>query len=76
MNKAVKYVRRAMAYLKMRSIEIRLAGMINSRPKSSNSLASIGADMAIKKTSAELCQARANYQALLPCGERRTWNLA
>lgn len=67
---------RTLAYWRMRSIEINLAGAIDSLPyvKDQDTLASM--HLSIKVMSKELCRARAHYQSFLKPGKRLTWSVA
>lgn len=68
--------RRALAYWRMRSIEINLAGAIEALPHIKDPDTLEHMRLAIKVTSKALCRARAEYQALLQPGQRLTWRLA
>ncbi len=68
--------RRAFAWYAMRSLEINLAGMIDTLPLVRDEDTRAAMRLAIAMTCKELCRARANYNALLPAGQRRTWTLA
>lgn len=67
---------RWIAWFQMRSVEINLAGAINSLPyiKDADTLAAMR--LSIKMMSKELCKARAHYQSFLPPGERHVWEVA
>ena len=76
MKKTIKTIRRAWAYFQMRSIEINLAGMVETLPWVRCELTRARMQLQIKAVSIELCKARAHYQSFLPVGERRTWVIA
>jgi hypothetical protein len=76
MKRLLTAIRRAIAYYQMRSIEINLAGAIDTIPyiKDADTLEHMR--LSIKRMSKELCQARARYQSFLPPGERHVWRVA
>ena len=69
-------IRRAFAWYHMRSLETNLAGMIDTLPLVRDEDTRSAMRLSIAITCKELCRARANYNALLPAGQRRTWTLA
>lgn len=73
---AANTILRGVAYWKMRSVEINLAGAVDTLPyvKDADTLAAMR--LSIRMMSKELCRARANYQRFLPPGERYTWEVA
>lgn len=73
---ALTAARRAFAWYQMRSIETNLAGMIDTLPLVRDEDTRSAMRLAIAVTCKELCRARAEYNALLPAGQRRTWTLA
>jgi hypothetical protein len=68
--------RRAFAWYQVRILETNLAGMIDTLPLVRDEDTSAAMRLSIAITCKELCRARANYNALLPAGQRRTWTLA
>ena len=67
--------RRAFAWYHMRAIETHLAGMVDTLPLVRDEDTRAAMRLAIDRTCKELCRARADYNALLPAGQRRTWTL-
>ncbi len=73
---ALTVLRRWAAAYRMRSIEINLAGAIDTLPLVRDPLTRERMQLAIREMSLALCRARADYTALLPAGQRRIWDLA
>lgn len=69
-------VLRGVAYWKMRSVEINLAGAVDTLPYIKDADTLDAMRLSIRMMSKELCRARANYQRFLPPGERHTWDVA
>lgn len=69
-------LRRAAAAYRMRSIEINLAGAIDTLPHVADPLTRERMKLAIREMSLALCKARADYIALLPAGQRMTFDIA
>lgn len=69
-------IKRAVAWYQMRSIEINLAGAIDSLPHIRDKDTIEHKRLAIKRMSKQLCHARAHYQSFLPPGERHVWEVA
>lgn len=76
MKKLIQALRRNWAYWTMRSIEINLAGMVDTLPFVRCELTRQAMRLQIKAVSRDLCKARAHYQSFLPVGQRRTWVVA
>jgi hypothetical protein len=64
------------AYYRMRSIEINLAGAVETLPHVRCVETRFAMQIAIRRMIRELCKARAHYTNLLPVGERRVWDMA
>lgn len=64
------------AYYRMRSLEITLAGAIETLPHIGCTETRLRMLLAIRGMRRDLCAARAHYTSLLPAGERRVWDLA
>ena len=73
---ALTAIRRAAAHYRMRSIEINLAGAIDTLPYVNDPLTRERMRLAIREMSLALCKARAEYIALLPAGRRMTFDIA
>ena len=73
---ALTAARRWLAWYRMRSVEINLAGMVETYPHVKCQDTRRGMELAIRRASKELCRARAEYQAFLPPGERIVWEVA
>lgn len=69
-------IRRSAAHYRMRSIEINLAGAVETLPHVKDPLTRERMRLAIKEMSRSLCKARAEYIALLPAGSRITFDIA
>lgn len=69
-------IKRAAAHYRMRSIEINLAGAIETLPHVNDPLTRERMRLAIREMSRSLCKARAEYIALLPAGSRMTFDIA
>lgn len=76
MKHAITLILRAIAYFQMRSIEINLAGAVDSLPYIRDPDTLEHMRLAIKRMSKELCRARARYQSFLPPGDRHVWEVA
>lgn len=70
------FCRRAFAWYQMRSIEINLAGAVESLPFVRDAETREHMQLAIKRMSRELCRARAHYQSFLKPGHRQIWTIA
>lgn len=64
------------AYCRMRSLEITLAGAVDTLPHVRCTETRLRMLLAIRGMRRDLCAARAHYTSLLPAGERRVWDLA
>ena len=73
---ALTAIRRAAAWYAMRSIEINLAGAVETLQHVKDVDTRLAMQLAIRGMSRDLCKARARYTSLLPVGERRVWDLA
>ena len=76
LKSALTAIRRAAAHYRMRSIEINLAGAVETLPYVNDPLTRERMRMAIREMSRSLCKARAEYIALLPAGARMTFDIA
>lgn len=76
MKHLITLILRAIAWHKMRSIEINLAGAIDTLPYIRDPDTLEHMRLAIKRMSKELCRARAHYQSFLPPGDRHVWEVA
>ena len=75
-KRASTAVRRFAAYYEMRSIEINLAGAIDTLPYVRDAHTRESMALSIKAMSLELCRARGKWIATLPPGKRCTWQVA
>ncbi|MGI9142252.1 MAG: hypothetical protein ACR2IJ_03575 [Fluviibacter sp.] len=73
---ALTAIKRWAAYYRMRSIEIHLAGMVETYALVKCQDTRAAMRVSIKMTSKELCKARAEYQACLQPGQRIVWDFA
>ena len=73
---ALTAIRRAAAFYTMRSLEINLAGAVDTLQHVNDVNTRLAMQLAIRGMSRDLCKARARYTSLLPVGERRIWDLA
>lgn len=73
---ALTAIRRAAAHYRMRSIEINLAGAIETLPHVKDPLTRERMRLAVREMSLALCKARAEYIALLPAGRRMVFDIA
>lgn len=69
-------IRRALALFKARSLEIELQGQNDAMQSVSCPETRIAISLARQQTRRALVAARASYLALLPSGNRRTWEVA
>lgn len=76
MKHLITLILRAIAWYQMRSIEINLAGAVDSLPYIRDPDTIEHMRLAIKRMSKELCRARARYQSFLPPGDRHVWEVA
>ena len=76
MFRLLNAIRRAIAYYQMRSVEINLAGTVESLPYVRDELTREAMMLSIKRMSIELCSRRAHYQSFLPPGHRHVWRIA
>jgi len=74
--KTLTTLRRWWAFYQMRSIEINLAGAVETLPHVRCIETRLRMLLAIRRMQHELSKARAHYTSLLPVGERRVWDLA
>lgn len=73
---ALTAARKALAWYRMRSIEIHLAGALDTLPYIKDRDTVDHMRLSIRAMQRELCRARAHYQSFLPVGERMTWEVA
>lgn len=73
---ALTAIKRWLALYRMRSIEINLAGAIDTLPLVRDQLTRERMQISIREMSLALCKARADYTALLPAGQRIVWDIA
>ena len=76
MKHLITLILRAIAWYQMRSIEINLAGAVDSLPYIRDPDTIEHTRLAIKRMSKELCRARARYQSFLPPGDRHVLEVA
>lgn len=76
MKHLITLILRAIAWYQMRSIEINLAGAVDSLPYIRDPDTIEHMRLAIKRMSKELCRARARYQSFLPPGDRHVLEVA
>lgn len=69
-------IKRWLAYYRMRSLEINLAGAVETLPHVRCIETRLRMLLAIRRMQHELSRARAHYTSLLPVGERRVWDVA
>lgn len=69
-------IRRGIALFRIRSLEIQLDGQNQAMQMVDDEETRIAISLARAATRRQLVAARAEYQALLPAGERRTWRTA
>lgn len=73
---AANTILRGAAYWQMRSVEINLAGAIDTLPYVKDADTLDAMRLSIRRMSKELCRRRAQYQRFLPPGQRHTWEVA
>ena len=76
LKSALTAIRRSAAHYRMRSIEINLAGAVETLRHVNDPLTHEHMRLAIREMSRSLCKARAEYIALLPAGRRITFDIA
>jgi hypothetical protein len=64
------------AFYQMRSLEITLAGAVDTLQHVRCTETRLAMLLAIRGMRRDLCAARARYTSLLPVGQRRVWDLA
>lgn len=67
---------RALAWYRMRSIEINLSGAVEALPHVRDPDTVAAMQLAIRAMSKELCRARSHYTSFLPPGRRIVWESA
>lgn len=72
----IRAARRAFALFRIRSLEIQLHGMNDAMQLVTDEETRIAISLARHQVRRDLTEARANYNKLLPPGERRTWSMA
>lgn len=76
MKRLAGFLRRARAIYKIRLLEIELQGQIDVLAECDDLETRLVISIARRITQRELVAARQHYHALLPVGQRRTWEVA
>ena len=71
----IRAIRRAIALFRIRSLEIQAQAQSDAIASVSDGDLYQDISAARRITSKELASARANYTALLPVGQRKTWSI-
>jgi hypothetical protein len=75
-KRTITVIRRSAAWYAMRSLEINLAGAVDTLQHVRCTETRLAMILAIRRMRNDLSKARAHYTSLLPVGERRVWDLA